>query len=110
MENPFEIILERLDKIEQQLSELNKKMNISAVDSKQADDLMNVTSLAEYLDLSVSTLYGMTCRRELPTIKRGKRLYFKKSEIDEWLYTHRRKTMEEIEIEAQTYVFKNRRY
>ena len=44
--------------------------------------------------------YGYTMNRILPHSKRGKRLYFIKSEIDEWIAKHRVKTIEELEEEA----------
>jgi hypothetical protein len=45
---------------------------------------------------------------EIPHIKCGRKLYFKKSEIDLWLSKGRIKTMTEIEAEAKDYLSKKR--
>jgi excisionase family DNA binding protein len=70
---------------------------------------MNIQQVAEYLSLSVQTIYGLTSRLEVPTIKKGKRLYFKKAEIDEWLLKGRKKTKEEIIEQAHNYLIRNKR-
>lgn len=46
------------------------------------------------------TFYGYVSRNEIPFHKRGKKLTFLKSEIDEWLKSGRVKTNAEIEAEA----------
>ena len=45
-----------------------------------------------------------TSQRLIPYHKKNKRIYFLKSEIDEWLKTGRRKTTAEIHAEAIAYV------
>ena len=107
MENPFELINQRLDKIEHLLIEL--KANQINVNPRPAEMFMNVQQVAEYLSLSVQTIYGLTSRLEVPTIKKGKRLYFKKAEIDEWLLKGRRKTKGEIIEQVHNYLIRNKR-
>jgi len=107
MENPFELINQRLDKIEHLLIEL--KANQINDNPRPTEMFMNVQQVAEYLSLSVQTIYGLTSRLEVPTIKKGKRLYFKKAEIDEWLLKGRRKTKEEIIEQAHNYLIRNKR-
>lgn len=68
---------------------------------------MNVQQVAEYLTLSVQTIYGLVHKMEIPNSKRGKRLYFKRSEIDEWISQSRRKTRVEIEQEATNYLLRS---
>ena len=107
MENPFELINQRLDNIEQLLIELKAKQ-ING-NPRPAEIFMNVQQVAEYLSLSVQTIYGLTSRLEVPTIKKGKRLYFKKAEIDEWLLKGRRKTKGEIIEQVHNYLIRNKR-
>jgi hypothetical protein len=49
----------------------------------------------------------MTSRREIPHFKKGKKLYFKPSEIDKWITKHRIKTNDEIGRMADEYILKN---
>jgi excisionase family DNA binding protein len=60
----------------------------------------------EYLNLAKATLYKFTACREIRHFKKGKKLYFKKSELDEWILESRIKTRKEIETEATNYLLK----
>ena len=109
MENPFEIIIERLDAIERLLYEIKSGKQVDNVPVVYANEMMNVQQVAEYLTLSVQTIYGLVHKMEIPNSKRGKRLYFKRSEIDEWIRQSRRKTRVEIEQEATNYLLRSRK-
>jgi excisionase family DNA binding protein len=104
MENPFEIILARLDNIE------NLIKGIRASDNPQGHthepEIMNLIQAAEYLSLSKSSLYKSTSQREIPHFKKGKRIYFRRSELDKWITEVRIKTRREIEVEATKYLSK----
>ncbi len=104
MENPFELILERLDRIEKAIASLNTTNPIQVNNAP-----MDVKDLSEYLKLSVSAIYKLTSTSEIPHYKSGKRLYFKKKEIDEWIFSKRIKTRDDIENEAMEYLRKNPR-
>lgn len=108
MENPFELILERLDRIEQLLIHSRNELNKEKVEP-QRSKLMNAKELAEYLSLSIATIYGMTHKRVVPFYKQGKRLHFKRDEIDNWINEGRTKSIDEIEKEATDYIIKNQR-
>lgn len=103
MENPFEVIMEKLDRIERMVTIIRENQEIKET-QETSKEIMNVQQVADYLSISKQTVYGMTCRMEVPFYKRGKKNYFKKSDIDEWLLATRRKTREEIEMEALTYL------
>jgi len=50
----------------------------------------------------------MTCHNALPYYKpSGKKIYFKKSELEEWIFKHRIKSSEDIEKEADEYIRKH---
>lgn len=60
------------------------------------DDLLTIRQAAEFLSLSVPTLYTKVSRKEIPFNKQGKRLYFSVVELSEWVRSGRKKTAEEI--------------
>ena len=99
MENPFELIIERLDRIEKAISDL-KKENTFKTESKA----MNVSEVAKYLNTNVPSIYGLTSRAEIPHYKIAKKLYFKKEEIDEWIFSKKIKTNLDIEKEVDEYL------
>lgn len=52
--------------------------------------LMSVDELSKYLDLSPAYIHKMTHNREIPYYKpNGKKLYFNKEEIDQWVFDNR---------------------
>jgi hypothetical protein len=57
---------------------------------------------------SKATFYGYTHQRSIPFHKRGKKIIFLKSEIDDWIKSGRRKTLQEISAEAGNYIFKKK--
>jgi len=59
------------------------------------DGFLNVTQAAEYLDLSKQTIYTLACRRKIPYHKRGKRLYFEKETLAEWVRNGRLDALKE---------------
>lgn len=104
MENPFELILERLDRIEKAIEKLNTTGPVAP-----ANTPMDIKDLAEYLKMSVSAIYKLTSSSEIPHYKSGKRLYFKKEDINEWIFSRRIKTNDDIEKEAMEYIRRNPR-
>jgi excisionase family DNA binding protein len=94
MENPFEIILEKLNKIEEELAII--KANQENTGKEMKIEFLTIKELSEYLKLTVPTIYGYTSTNRIPHIKRGKRLYFKKSDIDIWIEKGQRKTVDEM--------------
>ncbi len=71
----------------------------------------DLSELCEYLpDKPVKpTVYGWVHNRVIPCHRRGKKLYFLKSEIDVWLKSGRKKTVAEIAAESDNYLTSKRR-
>lgn len=85
-------LLERMGHIEKLLSD--------SPGVPETDELMDVAATSKFLNLSVSTLYTKVCRGEIPALKPGKRLYFNKKELIEWIKNARKKSNDEIRQEA----------
>ena len=49
------------------------------------------------------TVYTLVRKRILPSYKNGKKLYFFRNELLEWIENGRRKTLEEINKDSQSY-------
>lgn len=93
MQNPFEVIEQKLNELTEIITELNDKLTKQRpVESKP----FNMNDAAKYLDISKPTLYALTSKREIPHMKRGKKLYFDKVELEIWLKEHRKRTVDEI--------------
>lgn len=66
------------------------------------DDLLTIRQAAEFLSLSVPTLYTKVSRKEIPVNKRGKRLYFSIVELSDWVRSGRKKSGKEPSIRLRT--------
>jgi excisionase family DNA binding protein len=106
MENPFEIIIEKLDNIETLLKQICNTRNGSEIPLSNTNEIMNLEQLAKYVNQSKSAMYKQTSSRTIPFYKNGKRVYFKKSEIDAWLTKTKISTADEIEEKALNYIIK----
>lgn len=65
------------------------------------DELLTISQAAQFLNLSIPTIYGKVSRKEIPVNKQGKRLYFYKSELADWIKAGCKKTIVEIRQEAE---------
>jgi excisionase family DNA binding protein len=108
MENPFEIILERLNSIETLIREITGKEKV-VVSAPMTNEIFDAEKASDYLSLKKSTLYKLTAQREIPHYKNGKKLYFKRVELDEWITTNRVATKEEINKMATEYLLRSSR-
>ncbi|MCF4101039.1 helix-turn-helix domain-containing protein [Gillisia sp. M10.2A] len=102
MDNPFEIILSKLESIEKQLEELKKIKS-----KKLNDELMTIEEIADYINYQKSSIYGLVKKRKIPFIKASGKLHFRKSEIDNWLNRGKIKSRAEIKKMADMYILKN---
>lgn len=68
--------------------------------TEHPEQLLTVQEAADFLKLSVPTLYSKVSRGELPYMKRSKRLYFSKEELHEYVKAGRNLTNEEVKSEA----------
>ena len=86
------------------LSETYTRENGNAPET--TDQLLTIKQAGEMLCLSVPTIYGLVQRAEIPVCKRGKRLYFSKQELTDWIKSGRKKTLAETSSEAEAYLSK----
>ena len=74
--------------------------------TEQPEQLLTIQEAAQFLNLTVPTMYSKVSKGELPVMKRSKRLYFSRTELLEYLKSGRKKSNAEIEQEAKAYLKK----
>lgn len=90
----------RLDRIES----LIKDQRVSI------KEVVSLTEASEYLGISKSHLYKLTSSGRIPFYKpSGKRIYFKVTELNDWLLSNRVESISEVEQKASNYLIKNGR-
>ncbi len=67
-----------------------------------------IKEAAEFLDLTVPTIYSKVSKGELPVSKIGGRLYFFRSDLMAYLKSGRKKSNAEIDAEAESYLNEGR--
>jgi len=95
-----EMILNKLSEIANKLDEQNLLQKT----------VLNFNEACSYLDVSQSHLYKLTSTRQIPHFcPQGKKLYFKRVELDEWLQRNRQATTDEIEKQVSENLTRGRR-
>ncbi len=69
----------------------------------QTDEVDGIELAIEITGLAKPTIYSLCSERKIPHSKKGKRLYFSRQELLEWLKQGKRKTQAEIAVEAENY-------
>ena len=89
-----------------ELTELKKLVSSQGLFQKP---ILNFQEAVIYIDLSPSYLYKLTCKGEIPFYKpQGKKIFFRREELENWLLRHRNKTNDELSQEAATKVVLNK--
>lgn len=71
--------------------------------------VLNFQEAILYLEVSDSHLYKLTSKKEIPHFcPNGKKLYFRRDELDVWLQRNRQTTAAEIELQASEYLQRNK--
>ncbi len=84
-------------------------MNTNSISENLNKEIYNFNDACQFLDYSKSYLYKLTHSRQIPHFKpMGKKLYFKRSDLEAWLLRNRVKTVDEIEQEAIDYTMKKK--
>ena len=93
-------LIRKVDKLETLLNEsMSENCQVS-------DRWFNLQELCQYLPdrPARQTVYGWIGQKLIPYHKKGKKLQFLKSEIDNWLKSEKRKCLAEIQAEAEQFI------
>lgn len=88
-----------MDEILSQIQQLKEQINLLSI---QAKDILNAEEASEFLGLKKSYLYKMCQANEIPHFrsKGGKKIYFKRSDLEDWMLYQKVETKEEIQQKA----------
>ncbi len=80
----------------------------SKTESKVESDLLDIRQASEFLGLAVPTLYAKVSERKIPHSKQGKKLFFSREQLNAWVKSGQRKTVAQIETEANSFISRKR--
>ena len=75
--------------------------------SSNEDEFLSIEETAKLINLSKPTVYGLVHQKNIPFHKKGKRLYFLKSDVLDWIKSGKCKTKLDIQKQADAYLLKN---
>ena len=90
----YELLAKRIELLEMQVKELttvepeviNERLKSIEETLYTTKDILNMKKVCQYLGISQSLLYKLTCSGEIPHFKpRGKMIFFEKKELIEWI-------------------------
>ena len=85
---------------------LEEKLDL--VEREPEKELLSIDEAADFLGISKQTIYQHVHYRKIPHSKRGRRLFFRRSELNEWIDKGRKKTIPEIDDDVKKYMQGNR--
>lgn len=97
----FDQIPVMMNKLHDKLEHLEKLILRIPRGEENKDELLNTEQASKLLNLSVSTIYSKVCRKEIPVNKQGKRIYFYRHELMQWIKSGRVKTYSEIKSDIE---------
>ena len=83
--NPFDLIMERLDKIEERLRGIENRLALTPASKPEPNDRMNVQEACELLNRTRSWVFKKTMNREIPFKKFGSRVIFSRKDLLVWM-------------------------
>lgn len=90
--------------IMEKLSSIEDMLNKQEPGQKE---VMTLAQACDYLGVSRSYIYKLTCSKRIPHYcPTGKKIYFRRSELDNWLLQKRQASLMEIEKMASDYLIK----
>jgi hypothetical protein len=99
-------MMDKLNELDSKIDGLN-----NSPQTAPSEIWMNLKELREYLPShpAEQTVYGWTSCHQIPFHKKGKRIMFLKSEIDDWLHAGKMKSQKELEEEAENFIKSKRK-
>ena len=72
-------------------------------------EMLTIEEASTFLDLTKSYVYKLAHLKVVPTYcPNGKRIYFRRAELEQWLQKNRKASRKEMEAEALSYTTKRR--
>ncbi len=73
----------------------------------EADEIGGIELAVEVTGKAKPTIYNACSDRTIPHWKKGKRLYFSRKELTDWLKSGKRKTHSELTLDAENFSLTN---
>ena len=73
--------------------------------NKNENEILSLSEATEFLKLSKSCIYKLTSKKEIPHfVPGGKKIYFQKSDLEDWVLKNRIPSASELEANTEIYL------
>ena len=94
-----------MNAIEQELHFIKEFIQIQTILNKE---VLTLAELSLYLGQSKSSIYQLTSKKKIPFYTPGgKKCYFRKSEIDNWIFKNKVNSVDQVDQEVESYLGRN---
>ena len=93
MENPFATLLEKLQILSEDVKAIKQQLNNGMPIAEP--DVGDITLAMKILGVTRSTVYALVNQAKIPSMKRGKRLYFSRQALLEYIIEGKKPTFTE---------------
>ena len=91
-----------MDELKTELQQIKEFIKEQTILSKE---VLTLAELSLYLGQSKSSIYKLTSKKEIPFYTPGgKKCYFRKSEIDNWIFNSKVIPVDQVEQEVESYL------
>ena len=98
-------VMDGIHQVLEQLSEITKRLDQQTLLKKS---IFTFEEACQYIGISTSFCYKLTSTNKIPFYRpTGKLIFFKRTDLDEWLLRNRQSTVDEIENSANHFKLKD---
>lgn len=84
---------------------IKEKSSFKEEQRENVDEILSLNEATEFLKTSKSFLYKLTSQKLIPHyIPSGKKIYFKKTDLENWLLKNRIPPTSELEVNVENYM------
>jgi excisionase family DNA binding protein len=100
--NPFQELSESLQRIEAKLGNIDFKMFNPPIVAEP--DLLTIEQAGAFIGLAKQTMYILVSKGKIPHMKKGKKLYFSRAEIEQYIRSGKRLTSGEADVVVNNFL------
>ena len=84
-----------------------EKCSLEEKQREKGEEILSLSEAAEFLKVSKSCVYKLTSAKKIPHfVPGGKKIYFKKSDLEDWILNSRVTPISEFENDTINYLLK----
>lgn len=89
------------------LQEQQNHLKTLNTEREQKEEVLNADQAAAFLHIAKQTLYTMTSKRKIPFYKHGKKILFRRGDLEDWLNRGKHNEVTHFSKEGQLFTRKN---